>query len=162
PHRSAASRKRAPAASTSSTDGCSQAPCTTMASWPVSFPAIANWLEESASFSMPVSGDLATTANLALVVSGVPTSGDNTKASGPAAGGGEPVHQPGAGPAAADVGAEQFVGQRQRVRGARARAHDQRPAEVPARRHQDQPPAVIGSAAAVIAISRPRPRTGKT
>ena len=55
-----------------------------MASWPVSFPEIAKWLEESASFSMPVSGDLATTANLALVVSGVPTSGENTKASGAA------------------------------------------------------------------------------
>ncbi len=55
-----------------------------MASWPVSLPAIANWLDERASFSMPVNGDLASTANLALVVSGVPTSGENTKASGAA------------------------------------------------------------------------------
>jgi hypothetical protein len=49
---------------------------------PVSLPAIAKWLEASASLSIPVSGDLATTANLALVVSGVPTSGEKTKASG--------------------------------------------------------------------------------
>ena len=56
-----------------------------MASWPVSLPEIAKWLDDSASFSMPVSGDLATTANLALVVSGVPTSGENTKASGASA-----------------------------------------------------------------------------
>ena len=39
---------------------------------------MAKWLEASASVSRPVSGDLATTANLALVVSGVPTSGENT------------------------------------------------------------------------------------
>ena len=51
----------------------------------MSLPAIANWLEASASFSRPVSGDLATTANFALVVSGVPTSGENTKASGASA-----------------------------------------------------------------------------
>ncbi len=48
----------------------------------MSLPAIAKWLEASASLSMPVSGDLATTANFALVVSGVPTSGENTNASG--------------------------------------------------------------------------------
>ena len=48
----------------------------------MSFPAIANWLEASASVSIPVSGDFATTANFALVVSGVPTSGENTNASG--------------------------------------------------------------------------------
>ena len=52
------------------------APRTTIASWPVSLPAIAKWLEASASLSIPVSGDLATTANFALVVSGVPTSGE--------------------------------------------------------------------------------------
>ena len=45
---------------------------------------MAKWLDERASFSIPVSGDLATTANLALVVSGVPTSGENTNASGAA------------------------------------------------------------------------------
>ena len=43
---------------------------------------MAKWLDESASLSIPVSGDLATTANFALVVSGVPTSGENTNASG--------------------------------------------------------------------------------
>jgi hypothetical protein len=48
----------------------------------VSFPAIANWLEASASVSIPVNGDFATTANFALVVRGVPTSGENTNASG--------------------------------------------------------------------------------
>ena len=39
---------------------------------------MAKWLEARASVSRPVSGDLATTANFALVVSGVPTSGENT------------------------------------------------------------------------------------
>ena len=48
----------------------------------MSLPAIAKWLDASASLSMPVSGDLATTANFALVVSGVPTSGEKQKASG--------------------------------------------------------------------------------
>ena len=48
----------------------------------MSLPAIAKWLEASASLSIPVSGDFATTANFALVVSGVPTSGENTNASG--------------------------------------------------------------------------------
>ena len=43
---------------------------------------MAKWLEARASLSMPVSGDFATTANFALVVSGVPTSGENTNASG--------------------------------------------------------------------------------
>ena len=45
---------------------------------------MANWLDASASVSRPVSGDLATTANFALVVSGVPTSEENTNASGAA------------------------------------------------------------------------------
>ena len=43
---------------------------------------MAKWLDASASLSRPVSGDLATTANFALVVSGVPTSGEKQKASG--------------------------------------------------------------------------------
>jgi hypothetical protein len=43
---------------------------------------MAKWLEASASFKRPVRGDLATTANFALVVSGVPTRGEKTKASG--------------------------------------------------------------------------------
>ena len=69
---------RAPLSSMSRTDHVGQAPRTTIASYPVSFPAMAKWLEASASVSKPVSGDLATTANFALVVSGVPTSGENT------------------------------------------------------------------------------------
>ena len=48
----------------------------------MSFPAIAKWLDASASVSRPVRGDLATTANFALVVSGVPTNGENTNISG--------------------------------------------------------------------------------
>ena len=55
---------------------------TTIASKPVRLPAMAKWLDASASLSSPVSGDLATTANLADVVSGVPTSGEKQKASG--------------------------------------------------------------------------------
>ena len=43
---------------------------------------MAKWLDASASFRRPVSGDFATTANFALVVSGVPTSGEKTNASG--------------------------------------------------------------------------------
>ena len=39
-------------------------------------------LDARASVSRLVSGDFATTANLALVVKGVPTSGENTKISG--------------------------------------------------------------------------------
>ena len=60
----------------------------------MSLPAIANWLDDSASFSIPVSGDRATTANLALVVSGVPTSGENTKASGAAGASGSTPGEP--------------------------------------------------------------------
>ena len=73
---------RAPSPSTISADGVAHAPRTTIASWPVSLPAIAKWLEASASLRRSVSGDFATTANFALVVSGVPTSGENTNASG--------------------------------------------------------------------------------
>ncbi len=68
--------------SITTTDGSSHAPRSTIASWPVSLPAIAKWLDASASVSRPVSGDLATTANFALVVSGVPTSGENTNING--------------------------------------------------------------------------------
>ena len=68
--------------STRSTESSAARPRTTIASFPVSLPAIANRLDASASVSSPVSGDLATTANFALVVSGVPTSGENTNASG--------------------------------------------------------------------------------
>ena len=56
----------------------------TIASLPVSLPEMANWLEASASVIKPVNGDLATTANFALVVSGVPTNGENTNTSGAA------------------------------------------------------------------------------
>ncbi len=55
-----------------------------MASLPVSLPEMANWLDANASVISPVSGDLASTANFALVVSGVPTSAENTNASGAA------------------------------------------------------------------------------
>ena len=48
----------------------------------MSLPEIAKWLEASASLSIPVSGDFATTANFALVVRGVPTSGEKTNANG--------------------------------------------------------------------------------
>jgi hypothetical protein len=58
-----------------STDGAEQAPRITMASQPVRLAAIAKWEEESASLSRSVNGDLATTANLAEVVRGVPTRG---------------------------------------------------------------------------------------
>src|SRR4051812_23834453 len=82
PQRSPAGCSRGPSPSTSSTDGSAQAPRTTIASWPVSLPAMAKWLEASASLSSPVSGDFATTANFALVVSGGPTSGEKKKAWG--------------------------------------------------------------------------------
>ena len=45
-------------------------------------PAIAKWLLARASQTKPVSGDFATTANFALVVSPVPTSGENAKTRG--------------------------------------------------------------------------------
>ena len=112
-----------PSPSTSSTESTSARPRTTIASLPVSLPEMANWLDASASVSSPVNGDLATTANFALVVSGVPTSGENTNASG-AAGAervdprrGEPVQQPGAQPDAAQVGAQH---RRRRVAAARS------------------------------------------
>ena len=78
---------------------------------------MAKWLEARASLSMPVSGDFATTANFALVVSGVPTSGENTNASGGLGaervdpGGRQPVHQPRAETGAAEVGAQHRLGQ---------------------------------------------------
>src|SRR5919109_769471 len=59
------------AAATTST----RAPTTTRASAPVRLPARAKWDDDNASLSRDVSGDLASTANLAEVVSGVPTSG---------------------------------------------------------------------------------------
>ena len=85
PASSGAGSRRAPSPSTRSTESSAARPRTTIASFPVSLPAIANRLDASASVSSPVSGDLATTANFALVVSGVPTSGENTKASGASA-----------------------------------------------------------------------------
>src|SRR6185503_18122806 len=57
PVRSAAGSSRTPSASTSSTDSWRARPRTTIASLPVSLPAIANWLEASASVSRPVSGE---------------------------------------------------------------------------------------------------------
>ncbi len=57
-------------------------PTMTMASQPQRLPAIANPLLASESLMRFVSGLLLTTANLAEVVSGLPTSGLKTKASG--------------------------------------------------------------------------------
>jgi len=82
PASSAAGSSRTPVASTSSTDSSVARPRTTIASFPVSLPEIANCDDASASVSNPVSGDFATTANFALVVSGVPTRGEKTNASG--------------------------------------------------------------------------------
>ena len=65
-----------------STDSTSARPRMTMASLPVNFPEMANWLEANVSVRSPVNGDLATTANFALVVSGVPTNGEKTNAKG--------------------------------------------------------------------------------
>ena len=71
--------------SMTSTDGSSapgrRARC---ASQPVRLPAMAKWLLASESLIRSVSGLLLTTANLAEVVSGLPTSGLNTNASGAA------------------------------------------------------------------------------
>jgi hypothetical protein len=53
-----------------------------MASTPLRLPAIAKWELERLSLMNPVSGDFATTASLADVVSGVPTSGEKLKMSG--------------------------------------------------------------------------------
>ena len=63
-------------------DGVSQRPTRTRASTPVRLPDRAKCDDDRASLSRFVSGDLATTANLAEVVSGVPTSGLKAKTSG--------------------------------------------------------------------------------
>ena len=57
-------------------------PAMTRASKPVFLPSMAKCDDERASLKRSVSGDLATTANLADVVSGVPTSGLKTNTSG--------------------------------------------------------------------------------
>ena len=62
-------------------DGCGALPASTIASCPVFFPASANPLLASESLIRSVSGLLLTTANLAEVVSGLPTSGLKTNAS---------------------------------------------------------------------------------
>ena len=67
-------------------DGSAQAPVIASASTPARFAAIAKCDDDRASQSRPVSGLNATTANLAEVVSGLPTSGLSAKtraASGP-------------------------------------------------------------------------------
>ena len=108
---------------------------------PVPLPAIAKWLEASASLSRSVSGDFATTANFALVVSGVPTSGEKTKASGASGASGSPPSGPSSPsrwvpePGAADRAAQDVVAQRERLRAPVAEVHDQGLAEVAARRH---------------------------
>jgi hypothetical protein len=57
-------------------------PRTTRASTPARLSSMAKWLEERESVMRRVRGLLATTANLALVVRGVPTSGDPQKTMG--------------------------------------------------------------------------------
>ena len=141
PQRSPAGSSRTPCSSTISVLGASQAPRTTIASLPVPLPAIAKWLDASASLSRSVSGDFATTANFALVVSGVPTSGEKTKASGASGASGSPPSGPSSPsrwvprPGAADRAAQDVVAQRERLRAPVAEVHDQGPAEVAARRH---------------------------
>src|SRR5262249_56991263 len=66
------------------TDGQAHLPIRTMASQPAFVGAVAKCDDDRASFNRSVSGDLATTANLADVVSGVPTSGLKQKISGAA------------------------------------------------------------------------------
>ena len=57
-------------------------PVTTTASRPVRFNSRAKKLDESESAIKPVSGEVVTTANLAVVVRPVPTSGALVKISG--------------------------------------------------------------------------------
>ncbi len=96
---------------------------------------------------MPVSGDFATTANFALVVSGVPTSGENTNASaasgpsGSTPAGVEPVHQPRAETGAAEVGAQHRLGQLEH-RGAAVVQLDHEGSTEVAAGHRPQPPGV--------------------
>ena len=103
---------------------------------------MAKWLDASASLRRPVSGDFATTANFALVVSGVPTRGEKTNASGASGaervhlGRGEPVQQPGAEPGAADAAAQDRLREIEALGVAAAHVHDERAAEVAARRHR--------------------------
>ena len=133
--------------STRSTERSAARPRTTIASFPVSLPAIANRLDASASVSNPVSGDLATTANFALVVSEVPTSGENTNASGASgervdAGRCQPVQQPGAQADPAEVGAQDVVAEEERRAHRRAVPdvhHQGRPKYPPAMQPQRRP-----------------------
>ena len=104
---------------------------------------MANWLEARASVSSPVSGDFATTANFALVVSGVPTSEEKTKASGASGasgidpGGRQPVQQPRAEAHPAQVGPQhplvQLVGSAARLPA--GDVHEERLSEKSTRRH---------------------------
>src|SRR5438445_12052828 len=64
------------------TDGRAHLPTRTMASQPAFFAPMAKCDDDRASFNRSVNGDLATTANLADVVNGVPTSGLKQKTSG--------------------------------------------------------------------------------
>ena len=65
-----------------STEGSAARPTITIASQPQRLPAMAKPLLASESLIRSVSGLLLTTANLAEVVSGLPTSGLNAKTSG--------------------------------------------------------------------------------
>src|SRR6185436_18212341 len=84
PHRSAADSKDIRPSSMTSTEGAAQAPTMTSASQPVRLAAMAKCDDDRASLRRSVSGDLATTANLADVVNGVPTSGLKANTSGAA------------------------------------------------------------------------------
>ena len=107
----------------------------------LSLPAIAKWLDASASVRRPVSGDSATTANFALVVSGVPTSGENTNISGACGSSGSTragqylcmSHVPKAGPA--DVRAQHRLLDPRRLGRPRAQVHEQRLPKYPPDRH---------------------------
>jgi hypothetical protein len=54
----------------------------TSASYPLRLSESARWLDESESPMKPVSGDLVSTANFAVVVTAVPTRGLETNSSG--------------------------------------------------------------------------------
>ena len=130
-------------ASTSSTDNSAARPRITMASLPVSFPEIAKWLDANASVSNPVRGDLATTANLALVGEGSTDQGSRTRKpkgrTGPAG-----RYPPGPDGAAATYPTPHRPGrpggrvdQRKQAPSSPSRPHvdHQRPTEVPTRSH---------------------------
>ena len=80
PHRAAAGSRRTSPSSITRSDGCGARPVIKTASNPVFLPAMANPLLAKESLIRSVNGLLLTTANLAEVVNGLPTSGLNTNA----------------------------------------------------------------------------------